>query len=202
MTDPQQSSPVPPPVAPGYPAPPIAPPAYPQQQPVAPAHQQQAGAPVYQAPPGAFSGPAGGYTAPYAPTTPPAGGPGLGRMALLLALLATVVLTIVGAVLAWQIGHGIGSSTDLTNLENRVSGNDLSILTPVRELVLWVEITSWTATALGIWALVQGIVAIAKRRGRGPGIAAVVIAALGPFVYGLVGYIAFVVALGLAATQR
>lgn len=192
MTDPQQSSPVPPPTAPGYPAPSVAPPGY----------QQQPGAPVYQAPPGAFSGPAGGYTTPYAPTAPPAGGSGLGRMALLLALLATVVLTIVGAVLAWQVGHGIGSSTDLTNLENRVSSDDLSILTPVRDLVLWVEITSWTATALGIWALVQGIVAIAKRRGRGPGIAAVIIAALGPFVYALVGYIAFIIALGLAATQR
>ncbi|PRB05342.1 hypothetical protein [Microbacterium sp. MYb64] len=201
MTDPQQSSPVPPPAAPGYPAPPVAPPAY-QQQPVAPAYPQQPVAPVYQAPPGAFSGPAGGYADPYAPAARPAGGPGLGRVALLLALLATVVLTIVGAVLAWQVGHGIGSSTDLTALENRVSSDDLSFLTPVRDLILWVEITTWTATALGIWALVQGIVAIAKRRGRGPGIAAVIIAALGPFVYGLVGYIVFIVALGVAATQR
>ncbi|OZB80132.1 hypothetical protein [Microbacterium sp. 13-71-7] len=202
MTDPQQSNPVPPPAAPGYPAPPVAPPAYQQPGYQQSGYQQQSGTPVHQAPPGAFSGPAGGYTAPYAPTPPAAGGSGLGRVALLLALLATVVLTIVGAVLAWQIGHGIGASTDLTTLENRVSGSDLSILTPVRDLVLWVEITSWTATALGIWALVQGIVAIAKRRGRGPGIAAVVIAVLGPFVYGLVGYIAFVIALGLAATQR
>ena len=194
MTDPQQSSPVPPPAAPGYPAPPVAPPSY------AP---QQAAAPVYSAPPGAFAGPAGGYAAaPFVPPGPPAGGAGLGRAALLLALLATVVLTIVGAVIAWQIGQGIGSSTDLTTLENRVASDDLSILTPVRDLVLWVEITSWAATALGIWALIQGIVAIAKRRGRGPGIAAVIIAALGPFVYALVGYIAFVVGLGIAATQH
>jgi hypothetical protein len=201
VTDPQQSNPVPPPTAPGYPAPPVAPPAYPQQ-PVPPGYAQQPVAPAYQAPPGAFSGPAGGYAAPVAPTAPPAGRPGLGRMALLLSLLATVVLTIVGAVLAWQVGHGIGSSADLTSLENRISSEDLSILTPVRDLILWVEITTWTATALGIWALVQGIVAIAKQRGRGPGIAAVIIAALGPFVYGLVGYIVFIVGLGVAATQR
>lgn len=194
MTDPQQSRPVPPPVAPGYPTPPVAPPAYAPQQSVAP---------VYQAPPGAFAGPAGGYAgAPYAPPAQPARGSGLGRVALLLALLATVVLTIVGTVLAWQIGQGIGSSTDLTTLENSVSAEDLSIFTPVRDLVLWVEITSWAATALGIWALVQGIVAIAKRRGRGPGIAAVIIAALGPIVYVVVGYIAFVIALGISATQR
>jgi len=197
VTDPQQPAPVPPPAAPGYPAPPVAPPAY-----GAPQQFAQPAASVYQAPPGAFSGPAGGYAGPYAPATRPAGGSSLGRVALLLALLATVVLTIVGAVLAWQVGHGIGSSTDLTTLENRVSSDDLSILTPVRDLILWVEITTWTATALGIWALVQGIVAIAKRRGRGPGIAAVIIAALGPFVYGLVGYIVFIIALGVAATQR
>ncbi|MCE4025653.1 hypothetical protein LXM50_06680 [Microbacterium sp. Au-Mic1] len=212
MTDPQQPAPVPPPAAPGYPAPPVAPPAYGAPpvspsaygapQPGLPTGQAPAGAPAYQAPPGAFAGPAGGYTAPYAPPSQPASGAGIGRVALLLALVATVVLTIVGAVLAGMIGHGIGASTDLTNLENRVSADDLSILTPVRDLVLWVEITSWTATALGVWALIQGIVAIARRRGRGPGIAAVVIAAIGPFVYGLVGYVAFVVALGLAASQN
>jgi hypothetical protein len=123
-------------------------------------------------------------------------------VALLLALIAVVLLTIVGAVLAWQVGHGIGSSTDLASLESRVAADDLSILTPVRDLVLWVEITTWTATALGIWALVQGIVAIARRRGRGPGIAAVVIAAIGPFVYGIVGYLTFAIALGVAASQR
>ena len=176
MTDPQQPHPVPPPPAPmGYPALPVA-------------------------PPGAFAGPAGGYTSPYAPTPAPARGAGLGRMALLLSLLATVVLTIVAAVLAGQIGQGIGSNIDLTALEHDVTTGDLSILTPVRDLVLWVEITSWAATALGIWALVQGIVAIAKRRGRGSGIAAVIIAVIGPFVYFFVGYFAFVIALGLSAS--
>jgi len=192
VTDPQQPRPVPPPSAPGYPAPPAAPPGYQAQGPAAP---------VYQAPPGALSGPAGGYGAPFAPASPPRRGSGLGRVALLLALLASVVLTIVGSVLAWQVGHGIGSSTDLSSLESRVAAQDLSLLTPVRDLVLWVEITSWAATALGIWALVQGIVAIAQRRGRAPGIAAVIIAVIGPFLYALAGYATFVVALGLAASQ-
>jgi len=159
-------------------------------------------APAYAAPPGAFTGPAAGYAGAYAPASAPARGAGLGRVALLLALLAAVGLTVVGAVLAWQVGHGIGSSADLTTLQDQVAAGDLSILTPVRDLVLWVEITSWTATALGIWALVQGIVAIAKRRGRGSGIAAVIIAVLGPFVYLIVGYLAFAIALGVAATSR
>ena len=195
MTDPQQPAPFPPPAAPaGHPAPPIAPPSY------QPPQFLQPNMGAYQAPPGAFSGPAGGYPAAYPPSGRPAGGPGLGRMALLLALLATVVLTIVGAALAWFIGHGIGSSSDLTTLERQVSAGDLSVLTPVRDLVLWVEITSWVATGLGIWALVQGIVAIAKRRGRGAGIGAVIVAVIGPFVYALAGYLSFAIALGIAAT--
>jgi hypothetical protein len=63
---------------------------------------------------------------------------------------------------------------------------DWSILTPVRDWVLMGEIAFWAGTAIGIWALVQGIVAIATRRGRGAGIAAVVIAAVGPLIFGAV----------------
>ena len=187
MTD-QQRSPVPPPPAPGgYPAGyavPAQPGAgaapYPQQ--VAPG----APAPVYQAPPGAFAGPAGGYLVPPAPGGAPQERPALGRVALILALIATVALTAVGAVLAGQIAQGASSTVTVSSFES----GSLAFLTPVRDLVLWFEITGWTATALGIWALVQGIVAIVKRRGRGAAIAAVVIAVLGPFVYLGVAYAA------------
>ena len=187
MTD-QQPSPVPPPPAPGgYPAgyavraqPSAGAAPYPQQ--VAPG----APAPVYQAPPGAFAGPAGGYLVPPAPGGTPHPGPALGRVALILALIATVALTAVGAVLAGQIAQGASSTVTVSSFES----GSLAFLTPVRDLVLWFEITGWTATALGIWALVQGIVAIVKRRGRGAAIAAVVIAVLGPFVYLGVAYAA------------
>jgi hypothetical protein len=53
----------------------------------------------------------------------------------------------------------------------------------VREWVLLGEIAFWAGTVLGIWAIVQGIVAIAKRRGLGTGIAAVVVAVVGFFIF-------------------
>ena len=60
---------------------------------------------------------------------------------------------------------------------------DWSILTPVRDWVLLGEIAFWAGTVLGTWALVQGIVAIVKDRGRGWGIAAVVLAVIGPIAF-------------------
>ncbi len=70
-------------------------------------------------------------------------------------------------------------------LENLSNAQLLALLSPVRGLVLWAEIGFWAGTALGIWALAQGIVAIATKRGGGAGIAAVVLAALGPVVFGV-----------------
>lgn len=183
-----------PPAAPSAPGAPVAAPA--PGSPAAPP------APVYQAPPGAFAGPAGGYAAPYAPLARPAGSPDLGRIALLLALVATVALTIVAAVLSWQIGFRVSSGADLTALVNRIAAGDLSVLTPVRQLVLWWEITAWTATALGLWALVQGIVAIAKRRARGPGIAALIIAAVGPVVFFVTCYLTLIVGVGMGSATH
>ncbi|GAB6857010.1 hypothetical protein [Microbacterium xylanilyticum] len=198
MTDPQQPRPVPPP---GYTAPPAAPGGY--AAPPVPQPETQTSYPQPpQAPPGAFAGPAGGYAAPFPAPAARRGGAAIGRVALILALVATVLLTVLNAVLAWQIGYGAGSGTTLPELEKQLAAEDLSAFTPVRELVLWWEITAWVASGLGIWALVQGIVAIARRRGRGSGIAAVIIAALGPFVFFFVAYVVLAIALGVAATTR
>jgi hypothetical protein len=43
-------------------------------------------------------------------------------------------------------------------------------------------VQGFLGTALGIWALVQGIVAVATRRGRAYGVVAIVLAGLGPLV--------------------
>ncbi|MGN8024999.1 hypothetical protein [Microbacterium sp. 22242] len=202
MSDPHQQ---PRPAFPPPPQGPFVPPAAPQAAapaapgaPVAP----PAAAPVYQPPPGAFVGPAGGYPAPHPPSARPAGTPALGRFALLLALVATVALTIVAAVLSWQIGFGVSSGAELTTLVDRIAASDLSVLTPVRQIVLWWEITAWTATALGLWALVQGVVAIAKRRGRGPGIAALIVAAVGPVVFFLACYLTLILGVGLGSAAH
>ncbi len=185
------------PGAPGYPAPagypapqtPVAPAGYPG----APAGYPGVPAPApatpgyYAAPSGAFVGPAWGYTAPPAPVPPASRAPGL--TALVLSLVAAVVAPIVMAVAAWQMGAILGT-TDPDYLA--ASANDLRILSPVRTQVLWAEIGFWIGTLTGIAAIVFGIIGIARRRGRGMGITALILAILGPVIA------FFLAAMGLA----
>ena len=219
MTDPQLPPPygsVPPvPPAPGFQAPqaappaapaPPAPPAYGQTPPApaAPAYGQTppapapapatapATAPDYQAPPGAYQVPVGGYAAPTGtydvPDTTRAPSKVLGTISLILALVATVVTPIVAAIAAYQIGRQVP--------EFSVNSNDLdslAILSPVRDQVLLAEISFWAGTVLGIAAIVIAIMAIVRRRGRGQGIAGLIIAAVGPGVFFVVLVIAMAV---------
>jgi len=103
----------------------------------------------------------------------------LGTVALLLALAAAVAATAVAAIASVRIGEVAGAAI----LAGPASEFDWASLAPARGAVLAGEVSFWVGTALGIWALVQGIVAIVQQRGRGQGIAAVVIAALGPAVF-------------------
>lgn len=214
MTDPERAEPpaadTPPPAAPVAPwAPPgtapfgvpTAPAAAPHVGPAAGSDPARGYAlpPGYVPPPG-FSSPAPPTPSPGYGTTvagPPATASGypplgatyaaprrrrtLGVVALVLALLAAVGASIFAALASFNIGLGTGREIAMRALD---ADFDWSILTPVRDWVLLGEISFWAGTILGITALVLGIVAIVTRRGRGPGIAAVVIAALGPVVFG------------------
>ena len=169
----------PPPAQPQSPHPP---PGYgrPTQGPATPAH-------VY-APPSAYAPPHGyGPSAPVL-TAARTGGSGLGVVAFLLAVLAAVGATIVGSVASYNIGLGTGREIALRPLDFDF---DWSILAPARDWVLVGEVAFWSGTILGIWALVQGIVAIVTDRGRGWAVAAVVIAVLGPiaFAIGVQGFL-------------
>jgi len=106
----------------------------------------------------------------------------LGVVALLAAIAAAVGAPIVAGIAAYNVGLGAGREIALRSL---MTDFDWSVLTPVREWVLAGELAFWAGTALGLWALIQGIIAIVRNRGRGAGIAAVVIAALGPILFGL-----------------
>ena len=106
----------------------------------------------------------------------------------------TVAASVIAGVAGFTTGLGVGQEMALRPISADV---DLSYLTPVRESVLWLEIAFWLGTALGIWAIIQGIAAISTRRGRGPAIAAVVLAAIGPFVFLFVTYA--VIVAGVAA---
>ncbi|WP_200947527.1 hypothetical protein [Microbacterium sp. Root166] len=145
--------------------------------------------PIY--PPGTVAAyPAGVQPATGAPSyaplfvaAPPAGGRALGVVALILALLAVVGAAIAAAVAGFNAGLGTGDRMAMMPLE---ADFDLSYLSPVRGWVLLGEIAFWIGTVLGVWAIVQGIIAAVKRRGRGAGIAAIVVAAVGPIVFSVV----------------
>jgi hypothetical protein len=117
----------------------------------------------------------------YGQPAPVRRGGALGLIALVLALIATVGAGLLGAIAAFNIGLGAGKG--FANLPAGGSW-DWSILTPVRDWVLLGEVSFWIGTIVGVWALVQGIVATVTGRGRATGITAIVVAALGPIVFG------------------
>lgn len=144
------------------------------------------------APPGAYQVPVGGYPASVGghpgggyqvPPARPQGTRTTGAMALVLALLAAIVVPVVGGLIAYQIGALLPGVAISVNSSFR---DDLAVLSPARTQVLWAEITFWTGTALGVSAIVLGIVAAVKRRGRGLGITAIVLSVLGPVGFFLV----------------
>ncbi|WP_309065773.1 hypothetical protein [Microbacterium sp.] len=165
MTDPTQPPPAPYGSAPVPPCPAGAVPSVPQAPPGA-----------YAVPMGGYQVPVGGYTVP--PAAPPAS-PVTGVIALLTGLLAAVVVPLIGGILGYQIGTLVPAA----DFSTATGVEDLSIFSPARTQILWAEIAFWSGTVLGIAAFVLGIVATVKRRGRGQGIAAIVLAVLGPVFF-------------------
>jgi hypothetical protein len=139
--------------------------------------------PGYAPPPGAYAVPVGGYQAPTGTYTPPQaparGSSALGAVSLTLGLVALVLIPIIGAVLGAQIGAAAPEF-----FVNASGGReDLAALAPARTQVLWAEIAFWIGAAVGITAIILGIMATAKRRGRGLGITGLVLAVVGPMAY-------------------
>jgi len=145
------------------------------------------------APPRGYAPPAGfpaasavSVPAPHGPrassAAPARRGKAVGVVALVLAITATVGAGVIAGIASFRIGLGAGREIS----SRPFTGDfDWTVLTPVRDWVLLGEVSFWAATALGVWALVQGIIAIVTARGRGAGIAAVIIAALGPVGFAL-----------------
>lgn len=196
MTDPQL--PLPPGAVPPLPSVPqepvsgaVPPPAYPSTPPAAPAPYPPAYPPAPPAaPPGAYQVPVGGYAAPSGSYTAPDAAPKpsgfLGLIALGLSILAAVVMPIIGGVSAFEVGRRIPQG---------VSGStsDLGFLSPARDQVLWTELSFWAGTVFGIAAIVLGIIAIRRKRGRGAGIAALIVAVLGAIIFFVAVFTAFAV---------
>jgi hypothetical protein len=140
----------------------------------------------YVPPAGAYAaGPTGypqeagsGFLPPMAPVAAPKSS-GLGVVALIAALVALIVPAIFAAINGMTIGSVIGQ----TGLDALSVSSNLAVLSPVRDEVLWAELAFWFGTILGVWAIIQGIVATVQRRGRGAGITAIIIAVIAPGAY-------------------
>jgi hypothetical protein len=176
------------PTAPGESRPAAPPPGFaaPQGygQPAAYAPPAGYGQPTAYAPPAGYARPPQGY-GPFTPhSSPPVsrGGAGLGIVALVLAVVTTLTATVLGSYASYFIGMGAGSEIAMRPVSVDF---DWSILTPVRGWVLLGELAFWCGTVLGVWALAQGIVATVKNRGRGWGIAAIVVAIVGPIAFAI-----------------
>ena len=109
----------------------------------------------------------------------PSRGRPLGRIALVLAIVAAVLAPAAGGFSAFRVARGAG-----TEFAARGAASfDWALLSPVRDLVLVGEIAFWVGTVTGLAAFVVGIVATARRRGRGSGVTAIVLSILGPAIF-------------------
>jgi uncharacterized membrane protein HdeD (DUF308 family) len=112
----------------------------------------------------------------------------VGVIAFVAAVIALVVGVIGGYVLGTALGasgafkgvlDGTGATADPQQLQNDVM-NDPAIAS---KLAVG-SVLMWVATLFGVWAIVQGIVAIATKRGRGWGVFALVLAVVAALVAG------------------
>ena len=118
--------------------------------------------------------------------------PALGTIALLLTIAGAVGATIIAVFAGVAAGPDVLRALESTTPDGSI---DLSLLSPVRGWVLTGEVAFWAGTVLGIWAIVQGGIALASRRGFGAGLAAIIVAAVGPVVF----VVALTLALGVGA---
>ncbi|AOX46940.1 hypothetical protein [Microbacterium sp. BH-3-3-3] len=138
------------------------------------------------------------YGAPAAPAyaPPPSSRGAKGSRTLgLIAFLASMVGVVVGIVCALIAGLQSGSLAQYADASGEIDPNTLPPGT--EQTAILIAVLSVTAFAVygifGLWGFIQGIVAAVKNRGRGWGIAAVVIAVLG----GIAVIVAFVGGVGL-----
>lgn len=166
------------------PIPPIPPPpntAVPQDVPAAPFYPPGYAAPGYANTLPPAQNP---YAQAIAPTTKRS--PMLGIMSLALAMISALIPAIMIAIAFINVARYL-TNTTIDTVVRFIAGEfntvDLSILAPVRGWILLGEISFWAGTIIGLWALIQGIIATVTGRGRAVGIAAIVVAVAAPFIY-------------------
>ncbi|MGC0370341.1 hypothetical protein [Microbacterium sp. SLBN-111] len=144
-----------------------------------PATRAEAAQSGYAASPAGYSAPPAAYGAP-APGARPKGSSRLGLIAFVAALLGIII----GSILATIGGMQTGSLTQYADYTTGTGTLDYDSVPPSAQqmgiaagLLTIAAFLVWGAFAL--WGFIQGIVATVKNRGRGWGIAAIVLAVIG-----------------------
>lgn len=114
----------------------------------------------------------------------------LGVVAFVVAVLALVVAVIGGYLFGAAFGGSDAFRQSIENGGATPSDADIMALTTSSSAVIG-SVLFYLGTALGLWAIVQGIVAAITKRGRGWGVFAIILA--------VVAAIAFVVTILIAA---
>ncbi|TDN45322.1 hypothetical protein EDF64_103246 [Curtobacterium flaccumfaciens] len=114
----------------------------------------------------------------------------LGVVAFIVAVLALVVAVIGGYLFGAAFGGSDAFRQSIENGGATPSDADIMALTTSSSAVIG-SVLFYLGTALGLWAIVQGIVAAITKRGRGWGVFAIILA--------VVAAIAFVVTILIAA---
>jgi hypothetical protein len=114
----------------------------------------------------------------------------VGVVAFIVALLALVVAVIGGYLFGAAFGGSDAFRQSIENGGATPSDADIMALTSSSSAVIG-SVLFYLGTALGLWAIVQGIVAAITKRGRGWGVFAIILA--------VVAAIAFVVTILIAA---
>jgi hypothetical protein len=144
-----------------------------------PATRAEAAQSGYTAPPAGDASPPAAYGAP-APAARPKGSSRLGVIAFLAALLGIII----GSILATIGGMQTGSLTQYADYSTGTGTLDYdSVPQSVQQMGIAAGLLTVAAFlvwgAFALWGFIQGIVAAVKNRGRGWGIAAIVLAVIG-----------------------
>ncbi|RKT36452.1 hypothetical protein DEU34_0966 [Microbacterium sp. AG1240] len=162
----------------------------PAYQPPTPGDSAPPPAPQYSAP-GSYPAAPSNYPAAPSdyPTEKPKGSNKLGLIAFVVALAAVVI----GSIVAYLGGQSLGTLIEYTGTSGTVDANDLP--PAAQQIAASGGLLTFAGFAvfgvLALWGFVQGIVAVVKKRGRGWGIAAIIVAVLGGVIVSIIWGVGF-----------
>jgi hypothetical protein len=136
------------------------------------------------------------------PTADPFGGARRGGALGLVAVLGAAVIVLATTITVAIAGYPVGQAAGFAFAAAPVGeGVDPTWLTPLQGWIAVVEVAFWVGTLGGLWALIQGLIAVAGDRGRGMGLAAVAVAIAGPVVFTAAGTMTMLAGYATAAAQ-